>query len=108
MFNVGGAEMLVILVVALIVLGPNRLPDAARQAGKWLGEFRRISTGFQREMRDAMNEISQPFDTTPTSTNGESANGAAKPAGLPSLDKPSTSTPPAGPEHGEASGDLAG
>ncbi len=54
MFNVGGGEVLVIMLIALIVLGPEKLPNAARQAGKYLGDFRRMSNGFQRELRDAM------------------------------------------------------
>jgi sec-independent protein translocase protein TatB len=53
-FNVGGGELLVIMLVALIVLGPQRLPDAARQIGKFMGELRRMSTGFQQELKDAM------------------------------------------------------
>lgn len=99
MFNVGGAEMLVIMVVALLVLGPNKLPDAARQAGKWMAEFRKVSSGFQREMRDAMNQISDPLDIGPgskgsslTSTNGSngaSTNGSSRP----SLDKASEPSP---------------
>lgn len=56
MFNVGGGELLVIFLVALIVLGPTKLPDAARQVGKVMGEFRRLSSGFQREFREAMND----------------------------------------------------
>jgi sec-independent protein translocase protein TatB len=62
MFNVGGPELLVILVVALIVLGPTKLPEAAKQLGKAMTEFRRMSTGFKSELRDALNE---PVDTTP-------------------------------------------
>ncbi len=62
MFNVGTPELLVILLVALIVLGPNKLPDAARQVGRFLGEMRRMSTGFQTELRDAMQE---PVSTAP-------------------------------------------
>lgn len=54
--NVGGAEILVILVVALLVLGPEKLPGAARQVGKAIGELRRLGSGFQAEMRDAMQE----------------------------------------------------
>ena len=53
MFNVGGGEILVIALIALIVLGPSRLPDAARQAGKVMSDLRRISTGFQNEVRTA-------------------------------------------------------
>ena len=56
MFNVGTPELLVILLVALIVLGPNKLPDAARQVGRFVGEVRRMSSGFQTELRDAMQE----------------------------------------------------
>jgi sec-independent protein translocase protein TatB len=53
MFNVGGGELLVIALVALLVLGPQRLPEAARTLGKVVGEVRRLSSGFQREVRDA-------------------------------------------------------
>jgi sec-independent protein translocase protein TatB len=60
--NLGTGEVLVILVVALVVLGPDKLPGAARQAGQWLGELRRISSGFQAELRDALQE---PVDQTP-------------------------------------------
>jgi sec-independent protein translocase protein TatB len=56
MFNVGGGEFLIIFLVALIVLGPQKLPDAARQIGKIVGEFRRISSGFQREMQSALKD----------------------------------------------------
>ena len=56
MFNVGGPEVLVILVLALIVLGPQRLPEAARQIGKFMGELRRMSSGFQQELRSAMDD----------------------------------------------------
>lgn len=56
MGNLGSGELLVIFVVALMVLGPNKLPDAARQVGRAVNEIRRISGGFQREMREAMQE----------------------------------------------------
>jgi len=54
MFNVGGGEIIVIMLLALIVLGPQRLPDAARQIGKTMGELRRLSNGFQNEIRGAL------------------------------------------------------
>jgi len=56
MFNVGGGEFLIILLVALVVLGPTKLPEAARQVGKIIGEFRRLSSGFQAEMQAAIND----------------------------------------------------
>jgi len=52
-FNLGAGEVLVIMLLALIVLGPQRLPDAARQIGKFTGEIRRLSSGFQQEMKSA-------------------------------------------------------
>ena len=56
MFNIGGGEVLVIALIALIVLGPQRLPNAARQAGKVMGDLRRISSGFQSELRTAFED----------------------------------------------------
>jgi sec-independent protein translocase protein TatB len=54
MFGVGTGELLLIMVVALVVLGPDKLPTAARTAGRWMAEFRRISGGFQNEFRRAV------------------------------------------------------
>lgn len=48
MFGIGSTELLVILVVALIVIGPAKLPEIARSLGKALGEFRRVSTDVKR------------------------------------------------------------
>ncbi|MAJ89590.1 MAG: twin-arginine translocase subunit TatB [Acidimicrobiaceae bacterium] len=56
MGNLGSGELLVIFFVALVVLGPKRLPDAARQVGRAVHEIRRMSGGFQREIREAMQE----------------------------------------------------
>jgi sec-independent protein translocase protein TatA len=56
MFNVGPAEVLVILVVALLVLGPKKLPEAARQMGKAMAEFRRVTAGLQDEVRGVLDE----------------------------------------------------
>lgn len=61
--SLGAPEILVILVVALIVLGPSKLPEAARQVGKAMAEFRRVTAGFQAEVRDALQE---PEASTPS------------------------------------------
>ncbi len=50
MFGIGSTELLVILIVALVVLGPKSLPGIAKTVGKVMGEFRRVSTEFQRTM----------------------------------------------------------
>ena len=56
MFNVGPLELVAIALVALVVLGPERLPDAARKAGKLMGDLRQLSAGFQREVQQAFEE----------------------------------------------------
>ncbi len=53
MGNVGGLEVLVVLLVALVVLGPEKLPEAVRKVGNVVGELRRVSKSFQDEMRSA-------------------------------------------------------
>ena len=67
MFNVGGGEIFVILLVALIVLGPQRLPGAMRQAGQFMGELRKMSTGFQQELKNAFDETELITPTKPVS-----------------------------------------
>ena len=60
--SLGPAEILVILVVALIVLGPKKLPEAGRQVGKAIAEVRKWSQGFQDEIKSVM----EPESTRPT------------------------------------------
>lgn len=50
MFGIGSTELLVILLVALVVLGPKSLAGVAKSLGKAMGEFRRVSTDFQRTL----------------------------------------------------------
>jgi sec-independent protein translocase protein TatB len=47
MFDIGAAELLVIIIVAVIVIGPKDLPLAMRVAGRWIGKVRRISAQFR-------------------------------------------------------------
>lgn len=60
MLNIGPGELLAIAALALIVLGPDRLPGALRQVGRAVGELRRISGGFQDELRRAMDDAAEP------------------------------------------------
>jgi sec-independent protein translocase protein TatB len=74
-FNVGAGELMVILLIALIVLGPDKLPETARKIGNVVGELRRMSSGFQDEMRSAMDEVARP----PLETVKEEPNPGAAP-----------------------------
>lgn len=53
MFDIGIGELLVILIVAVVVIGPKDLPLAMRTAGRWIGRMRRISAHFRSGI-DAM------------------------------------------------------
>jgi len=53
MFGIGTPELLVILVVALVVLGPKRLPEVARALGKGLAELRKATSGVAAELERA-------------------------------------------------------
>jgi sec-independent protein translocase protein TatA len=64
--SLGPAEILVILVVALIVLGPTRLPQAARQVGKAIAEVRRWSSTVEGELRSALDVDDEPAPPSPT------------------------------------------
>jgi len=50
MFDVGFWEILLILILALVVIGPERLPGAARTAGLWVGKARRYIEGVKSEV----------------------------------------------------------
>ncbi|MCO5100771.1 MAG: Sec-independent protein translocase protein TatB [Burkholderiaceae bacterium] len=67
MFDFGFSEMVVVAVVGLIVLGPERLPKVARQAGQWLGKLQRyvadVKSDINRQMeldelRNLQSEVS--------------------------------------------------
>ena len=56
MFNLSGSEIVFLLLLALIVLGPEKLPEAVRKFGKAYAEFKKMSTGFQSELKTALDE----------------------------------------------------
>lgn len=55
-FNLSGSEVVVILLLALVVLGPEKLPEAIRRVGRIYAELKKMSAGFQTEFRSALDE----------------------------------------------------
>ncbi len=56
MFNLQGSEIIVILLLALVVLGPEKLPDAVRKFTQTYSELKKMSSGFQSELKSALDE----------------------------------------------------
>ena len=50
MLNIGMTELLTFGIIALLVLGPDKLPEAARFAGKWYGKFKRMISNVQNDI----------------------------------------------------------
>jgi Tat protein translocase TatB subunit len=55
--NLGMPEMIFIFLLALVVVGPKRLPGLARQMGKWVAEFKRASNEFKNQLETEMMNI---------------------------------------------------
>jgi len=65
--TLGGPEVILILVVALIVFGPRRLPEIGKSMGKMLAEFRKASNDFKRTIEDELEaEKSRESQAAPT------------------------------------------
>ncbi|HEX9466878.1 MAG TPA: twin-arginine translocase TatA/TatE family subunit [Acidimicrobiia bacterium] len=86
--SLGPAEILVILVVALLVFGPNKMPEIARQVGRGVREFRRVQQHLRSELRDVVSEFDSPPATPPATPNA-----AVRENTEPAEDHPASPTP---------------
>ena len=120
MFNLSGSEIVFLLLIALIVLGPEKLPEAVRKFGKAYSEFKKMSTGFQSELKTALDEpmremretaeafkkaanfdfLDEPADAADSSS--EAA--ADSPATEPATDEPAAEQPAGGTPEPEVAG----
>lgn len=61
-FGMGGMEIMVIMIVALIIFGPGKLPEIGAQVGKAVRDFRRATNDLTREFNDSTNDIRTTMD----------------------------------------------
>ena len=59
MFGIGGQELVLLMLIGLIVLGPERLPRIANQIGGWLGQARRMTRVMKRQLEEEL-DFNQP------------------------------------------------
>jgi sec-independent protein translocase protein TatA len=102
--TLGGPEILLILVLALIVFGPRKLPEVGKSMGKMLAEFRKASNDFKRTIEEEV-EAEKVRDEAPASPPAELADVRTEPAtDMPAfpLGAPSEPTVPRGTEGEDA------
>jgi TatA/E family protein of Tat protein translocase len=78
MGSLGGPELFLILVIALIVFGPRKLPEIGKNLGRMMGEFRKASAEFQRTIEEEVAAVNRETE-------------------LPRLEAPKPATPAAAP-----------
>jgi sec-independent protein translocase protein TatB len=81
MFDVGFMELVLVSVIGLLVLGPQRLPKVAAEIGKWVGRARRTATQLRRQLEREieLSELEKPL--SPVSPTAPPAPPAAQPSG---------------------------
>lgn len=104
MFGIGPSELIVILVIALLVLGPKRLPELAAGLGKGLAEFRRATADINAELDDARRALEeQTREAARTPQGPRPVSRTARPPAATTVAAASTETPP--PEHEDTAAD---
>jgi sec-independent protein translocase protein TatB len=69
-FDVGFSELVLLFIIGLLVLGPQRLPKVAAEIGKWVGRARRTATELRRQLEREieLNDLQPPPPGSPTDT----------------------------------------
>jgi sec-independent protein translocase protein TatB len=83
MFGLGMGEIVIILVLALILLGPQKLPDAAKQLGKGLREFRKATDDLKSQFEGELYADDRPRKPKLVEPAGEAGGAAAEAASAP-------------------------
>lgn len=54
MSGIGGSEFILLCLIGLLILGPERLPTVARQIGSWVGKARQLTRSLQRQLEEEL------------------------------------------------------
>jgi len=68
MSGIGGSEFILLCLIGLLILGPERLPRVARQIGSWMGKARRMTRSLQRQLEDEI-DVKKNFGIDPKDLN---------------------------------------
>ena len=104
MSGIGGSEFILLCLIGLLILGPERLPRVARQLGSWVGKARQMTRTLQRQLEEELNaEKNLSFD--PDELKGLDPRKMMQPRDddnySPLHDKKNESTPPSDGSKGE-------
>jgi sec-independent protein translocase protein TatB len=97
MFDIGFSEILLILGLALVVLGPTKLPQVARTIGRWAGRARAMAHQFREQLEQEADEIKLNLDTSgvpPAAKSTPAPQSAPAPAPTPAPEATSAHTAP--------------
>jgi sec-independent protein translocase protein TatB len=70
MSGIGGSEFILLCLIGLLILGPERLPRVARQIGGWVGKARQLTRSLQRQLEDEL-DTEKNFGINPDDFNPE-------------------------------------
>jgi len=99
--SLGPAEILVVLVIALIVFGPKKLPEVGRQIGGAVRELRKMQASVEHEIRSVIDDHVGPTATMQPNPPAPVAEPAEPPLDAPidAVSRPSAAEPDSGDEH---------
>jgi sec-independent protein translocase protein TatB len=95
MFDIGWSEILVIIVVAIVVVGPKELPRLMGTFGRYAGKLRRAAAEFQRQFDEAMRDTEMAEVKKAMESVRAEAASLDQPVRLPKIDTPASPTTPA-------------